>query len=98
MAVIITGLSGLIYATVQQNIRQSADDPQIQMAEDTAAQLANGQQAQNVVPMQAAEQPAQHGGFFSHFGGGGLGQAVVTGVGMGAGFGLADAAIGSIFC
>ena len=55
-------------------------------------------QPQNVVPMQAPEQPAQHGGFFSHFAGGGLGQAVVTGVGMGAGFGLADAAIGSIFC
>ena len=58
-------------------------------------------QAQNVVPMQTAGQPAQHGGFFSHFGGGGgggLGQAVMTGVGMGAGFGLADAAIGSIFC
>jgi hypothetical protein len=59
-------------------------------------------QAQSVVPMQAAEQPVQHGGFFSHFGGGGggggLGQAVVQGVGMGAGFGLADAAIGSIFC
>src|SRR5437879_10362155 len=49
MALIVTGFSGLIYTAVQQDIRQSADDPQIQMAEDTAAKLANGQQLQNVV-------------------------------------------------
>jgi hypothetical protein len=50
MAVIITGLSGLIYVAVQQDIRYAADDPQIQMAEDTAAKLADDQQVQNVVP------------------------------------------------
>jgi hypothetical protein len=33
----------------------------------------------------------------SRFTGSGFGQAMTTGVGMGAGFGLADAAIGSIF-
>lgn len=55
MAVVITGLSGLIYAVVQQDIRQSANDPQIQMAEDTAAQLANGQQPQNVVPSEKVD-------------------------------------------
>jgi hypothetical protein len=37
VAIIITGFSGLLEATVQQVIRQSADDPQIQMAEDTYA-------------------------------------------------------------
>ncbi|HYT43890.1 MAG TPA: hypothetical protein VEP90_16240, partial [Methylomirabilota bacterium] len=50
MAVIVTGLSGLTYTAIQQDLRQSADDPQIQMAEDTAAKLADGQQLQNVVP------------------------------------------------
>ncbi len=50
MAVTITGLVGLCYAAVQQDIRQSANDPQIQMAEDTAAKLADGQSIQNVVP------------------------------------------------
>ena len=50
MAVIVTGLAGLIYAIVQQDIRHAADDPQIQMAEDIAAQLASGQQVQQVVP------------------------------------------------
>lgn len=41
-AVIITGLSLLIYVSIQQNYRQSLNDPQIQMAEDSAAALANG--------------------------------------------------------
>lgn len=67
-------------------------------------------QPQNVIPMQAPSQPAQRGGFFSHFGGGGgggftsgggagggLGQAVVQGAGMGAGFGIASSVISSIF-
>ena len=55
MAVVVTGLSGLIYAVVQQDLRQSADDPQIQLAEDTAAQLASGQSAQNVVPTEKVD-------------------------------------------
>lgn len=42
LAFVITVLSGLIYATVQQDLRAGANDPQIQMAEDAAAQLANG--------------------------------------------------------
>lgn len=50
IAIIVSGLSGLTYAAIQQDIRQGADDPQIQMAEDIAAKLANGQQVQNVVP------------------------------------------------
>jgi hypothetical protein len=55
VAIIITGFSGLLEATVQQVIRQSADDPQIQMAEDTATALANGQQVQNVVPAEKVD-------------------------------------------
>jgi hypothetical protein len=55
MAVIVTGLSGLTYAAIQQVLRQSADDPQIQMAEDTAAKLADGQQLQNVVPSEKVD-------------------------------------------
>ncbi len=42
LAFATTAVSGLVYATVQQNYRQSANDPQIQMAEDAAALLSNG--------------------------------------------------------
>lgn len=38
----LTVMAGLIYVTVQQNYRQSANDPQIQLAEDIAAAVANG--------------------------------------------------------
>lgn len=55
IAAIVTGLSGLLYAAVQQDLRQSANDPQIQMAEDTAAKLADGQQVQNVVPAEKVD-------------------------------------------
>jgi hypothetical protein len=49
VAIIITGLCGISYAAIQQVIRQAANDPQIQMAEDAASKLANGQPAQLVV-------------------------------------------------
>lgn len=39
---VVTGVCGTIYWTVQQSLRQSAYDPQIQMAEDTATLLNNG--------------------------------------------------------
>ncbi len=42
LAVAITLLSGLIYGAVQQVLRQDANDPQIQMAQDTAAALTAG--------------------------------------------------------
>ncbi len=41
---IITIFSGLAYLVTQQNLRQSANDPQIQISEDLAEGLANGQQ------------------------------------------------------
>jgi len=43
IAIVVTGLIGLVYVAVQQDLRQGANDPQIQMAEDTAAKFANGQ-------------------------------------------------------
>ncbi len=50
-AIIITGLFFLTYAAVQQVLRQSANDPQIQMAEDTAAKLTGGQLVRDIVPL-----------------------------------------------
>jgi hypothetical protein len=47
-------------------------------------------------PVQAVPQP-QGGGILSRFMGGGFGQAMTQGVGMGAGFGLADSVINSLF-
>ena len=49
-AVIITAFCALAYATVQQSYRQNANDPQIQMAEDAANALADGQSAGTLVP------------------------------------------------
>jgi hypothetical protein len=45
----ITILSALVYLAVQQSYRQSANDPQIQLAEDAAAQLEAGQQPETLV-------------------------------------------------
>jgi hypothetical protein len=45
LAFLTTAVCGLVYLTVQQSWRQNANDPQIQMAEDTAANLASVQNA-----------------------------------------------------
>ena len=50
MATAITGICGLVYATVQHTYRQNANDPQIQIVEDTAAMLDAGLPMQSVVP------------------------------------------------
>ncbi len=42
LAAAISAMSGLVYLAVQQDYRQSANDPQIQIAEDFAGQLAAG--------------------------------------------------------
>jgi len=55
VAIVVTGLIGLLYAVVQQDIRQGANDPQIQMAEDAASKLANGESVQNVVPSEKVD-------------------------------------------
>lgn len=50
LAVVTTLLCGLIYIIIQQNIRISANDPQIKIAEDYAAELENGIQPELLVP------------------------------------------------
>ena len=50
LAVVITMLVGLIYVTAQQVLRMTVNDPQIQVAEDTATVLTNGQSVYSVLP------------------------------------------------
>lgn len=50
IAILATAIAWLPYAIGQQVLRQSANDPQIQMAQDAAAKLEDGQQIQQVVP------------------------------------------------
>ena len=54
-AVVVTAFCALAYATVQQSLRQAANDPQIQMAEDTAASLNGGAGPENVLPKEKVE-------------------------------------------
>ena len=49
LAVAFTLLCGLGYATVQQNYRQSANDPQIQIVEDVIAAIAGGQKPEEML-------------------------------------------------
>ncbi len=55
IAVAVTLVCGLVYATVQQDLRQSANDPQIQMAEDLAGKLGNGILPSRVLPENQVE-------------------------------------------
>jgi hypothetical protein len=55
IALIVTGLSWLPFILIQQDIRSSANDPQIQMAEDIAAKLAAGQSMQSLVPAEQVD-------------------------------------------
>ncbi len=48
-------LCGLIYATVQQNYRSSADDPQLQMALDARDALARGTSPSQLVPQNTVD-------------------------------------------
>ncbi len=53
LAVVIVIFSGLVYAAVQQNFRMSANDPQIQVAEDVALAVTTGQAPpESIVPAQ----------------------------------------------
>src|SRR5512138_450126 len=56
-AVVVTAFCGLTYVTVQQSLRQGANDPQIQMAEDAAAALGKGAASEQVVPEERVEIP-----------------------------------------
>lgn len=55
LGIVLTALSILVYGAVQQNYRQSLNDPQIQMAEDAAARLAGGAPQDEIVPLQAVD-------------------------------------------
>lgn len=55
LAAAITTICGLIYLAVQQNFRMGANDPQIQIAEDTARLIAGGQSAASLVPAQSVD-------------------------------------------
>ena len=50
LAVVITAFCGLAYLLVQQDLRLSGNDTQIQIAEDAAARLAAGEPLAGVVP------------------------------------------------
>ncbi|MEK7161684.1 MAG: hypothetical protein AAB729_03270, partial [Patescibacteria group bacterium] len=51
LAVAIIIMSGLVYVVAQQNYRLTANDPQIQIAQDIAAALNKGDvQADAIVP------------------------------------------------
>lgn len=52
LAVIISLLAGLIYVTMQQTYRRGANDPQIQLAEDAAFALVEGDNPDLVIPTQ----------------------------------------------
>jgi len=53
--VVICAFSALSYAAVQQSERQNANDPQIQMAEDTAAALNGGATIDSLLPKTQVE-------------------------------------------
>ncbi|MGE5073212.1 MAG: hypothetical protein ACM3MF_07275 [Anaerolineae bacterium] len=55
LAVVVTAMAALVFLTVQQALRQGANDPQIQMAEDTAAALDHGASAESAVPRERVE-------------------------------------------
>lgn len=48
--VAVTVLAGLGYALVQQDLRQTANDPQVQLAEDAAARLNAGAAPASILP------------------------------------------------
>ena len=54
-AIVITTLCGLVYLVVQQGMRAAANDPQIQMAEDTARALETGKLPAEVIPADKVE-------------------------------------------
>jgi hypothetical protein len=49
-AIVTSALCLLVYATVQQNYRQSLNDPQIQLAEDSARAFSAGAPVRSLIP------------------------------------------------
>jgi hypothetical protein len=54
-AIATSAFCGLAYASVQQALRSSFNDPQIQMAEDTSYALANGATIDSIIPAAKVE-------------------------------------------
>lgn len=54
-AIGLTVVCGLVYMSVQQSLRQGANDPQIQMAEDAARALENGASVEAVLASQQVD-------------------------------------------
>ena len=50
LAAAVTAMCGLVFLAVQQDLRQGANDPQIQIAEDAAAAMENGAPLNSIVP------------------------------------------------
>jgi hypothetical protein len=50
LALVVTAMSLLVYVAVQQDLRQGANDPQIQMAEDGAQLLDQGRSIGSALP------------------------------------------------
>lgn len=55
LAAVTTLVCGLVYLAVQQSLRQGANDPQVQMAEDAAAALAAGGTPETILPFVQVE-------------------------------------------
>jgi hypothetical protein len=55
LAVAVTGLTAVVYGAVQQDLRQGANDPQIQMAEDAVGRLNAGAAPKEVLPSDQIE-------------------------------------------
>lgn len=55
LALLMTLVSLMIYGAVQQDLRQSANDPQIQMAEDAARALASGKSPATLVEVETVD-------------------------------------------
>jgi hypothetical protein len=55
LAALAAAICGLIYLVPQQVLRQLANDPQIQLAQDAAAALARGEPASSLVPATTIE-------------------------------------------
>ncbi|HSX27698.1 MAG TPA: hypothetical protein VLG25_02855 [Patescibacteria group bacterium] len=55
LAVISTVLSLIVYGAVQQTLRTSANDPQIQLAEDIGKSLSAGKEVDNILPTNSVD-------------------------------------------
>jgi hypothetical protein len=55
LGIATAGLCGLVYLAVQQSLRISANDPQIQMAEDAAGALNSGASVDSIIPTAKVE-------------------------------------------